>query len=500
MKHKISLLYWLLLGCVTYGQGTLWENNVDGYENIMRYDNVTGKKITCSHPSGSYDVHFALTDMYSVIDVFVATDLIVKDFEIVDRLVFFCGQTSDYSGFLGWFDIDSLFFLGGSAHIDRNLSTLGLKSLDNIEISYAVRGNIHIAGYGDDLGVPARYLAFEAVGNTVSDMQYRTLDLNQGYDIVDMTLTDNYVVYMEHIKSNECTVPFGFGIYLHPFPKYNMFDSPPYTYYYFETIDNHVESFTYNANPYAYVIPDNDDPHYPVPPVMTHYGEDKIAVCSYRRDLNWNLILPPIPSPPLPPPALDPCAGILSYTNTYLSFRTFDLSPLLVSNPIQMTSASLAQLYSGRCISIDAFEYDNMSKHFVVLHRHESSLGNHEHAFTTIDFLTGAPPAFVNSYYQTGYNTITQWMPCDMRIIPNQGFTVSGYSQENHNCIFWQNHIIPVYLNNCERMVPYPMRGILTMESKDVCNINTPTAWLPLLYIWEESIDRIEEDCLILCD
>ena len=133
MKHKISLLYWLLLGCVTYGQGTLWENNVDGYENIMRYDNVTGKKITCSHPSGSYDVHFALTDMYSVIDVFVATDLIVKDFEIVDRLVFFCGQTSDYSGFLGWFDIDSLFFLGGSAHIDRDLSALGLKSLDNIK-------------------------------------------------------------------------------------------------------------------------------------------------------------------------------------------------------------------------------------------------------------------------------------------------------------------------------------------------------------------------------
>lgn len=496
MKHKISLLYWLLLGCVTYGQGTLWENNVDGYENIMRYDNVTGKKITCSHPSGSYDVHFALTDMYSVIDVFVATDLIVKDFEIVDRLVFFCGQTSDYSGFLGWFDIDSLFFLGGSAHIDRNLSTLGLKSLDNIEISYAVRGDIHIAGYGDDLGIPARYLAFEAVGNTVSGMQYRTLELNQGYDIVDMTLTDNYVVYMEHVQSDACTVGFGIGIYLHPFPKYNMFDSPPYYYYYFETSDEGYTSYWVNGEGgnlvmISYLYPLNDDPHYNVHPMMTQYEGDMIAVCSYRRDFNFAQISPP---------QSFPCGGNLTRTNSYLALRMFDLSPLLTINPIQMTSASVAQLYSGECNSIDAFEYDNMSKHFVVLHRHESSLGNHEHAFTTIDFLTGAPPAFVNSYYQTGYNTITQWMPCDMRIIPNQEFTVSGYSQENHNCIFWQNHIIPVYLNNCEKMVPYPMRGILTMESKDVCNINTPTAWLPLLYIWEESIDRIEEDCLILCD
>jgi hypothetical protein len=490
MKHEIILLCCLLCSGVMYGQGTLWENTVNGKNNIIRYDNVTEKNITCSHPGGGFDVHFALTDMNSMIDVFVATDLYVKDFEIVDRLVFFCGQTSDYSGFLGWFDIDSLFFLGGSAHIDRNLSTLGLKSLDNIEISYAVRGDIHIAGYGDDLGIPpARYLAFEAVGNTVSGMQYRTLELNQGYDIVDMTLTDNYVVYMEHVKSNECNVPFGIGIYLHPFPKYNMFDSPPYSYYFFETIDNHVESFTYNANPYAYVVPNNDDPHYSVPPVMTHYGEDKIAVCSYRRDLNFALLSPPQPHP---------CGGNLTPTNTYLTFRMFDLSPLYVSDPIQMTSASLAQLYSGRCISIDAFEYDNMSNHFVVLHRHESSLSNDEHAFTTIDFSTGVPPAFVNSYYQTSFDTRTYWLPNDMCIVPDKQFVVSGEKQ-NSEYVFWQNKIVPASVT-CEQKIPYAMRNIPTMVSKDVYNVNTPTAWLPLLFVWEERIDSIEEENNIICE
>ena len=478
-----------------FGQGTLWENTVNGKDNIIRYDNVTEKNITCSHPGGGFDVHFALTDMNSMIDVFVATDLYIKDFEIVDRLVFFCGQTSDYSGFLGWFDIDSLFFLGGSAHIDRDLSALGLKSLDNIEIFHAVRGNIHIAGYGDDLGVPARYLAFEAVGNTVSGMQYRTLDLNQGYDIVDMTLTDNYVVYMEHVKSDACTVGFGIGIYLHPFPKYNMFDSPPYSYYYFETTDEgHTSYYIYdedgNSVMLSYLYPLNDDPYYSVPPIMTHYEGDMIAVCSYRRDFNFVQIFPP---------QLWPCGGNLSHTNTYLAFRTFDLSPLPGANPIQMTSASVAQLYPGVCKSIDALEYDNMSEHFVVLHRHESSLNNYEHAFTTIDFSTGAPPTSVNSYYQTILDTRTYWSPNDMCIVPGMNFIVSGYEQINYEYVFWQNQIIPASVN-CERQVPYTMWNIPTMVSKDEYNSNTLTSWLPLLFVWEESMDRNEIDSYIICE
>ena len=101
------------------GQGVLREAPIDGFENIMRYDFTSGNHIVYSHPGDGTDVHFAMTDMNFIIDVFVATGLTVKDFEIIDRLVFFCGSTSAGSGFLGWFDIDSLFYLGGSAHIDR---------------------------------------------------------------------------------------------------------------------------------------------------------------------------------------------------------------------------------------------------------------------------------------------------------------------------------------------------------------------------------------------
>lgn len=43
MKHKIISLCCLLWGGVIYGQGTLWENTVDGYGNIIRYDNGTGE-------------------------------------------------------------------------------------------------------------------------------------------------------------------------------------------------------------------------------------------------------------------------------------------------------------------------------------------------------------------------------------------------------------------------------------------------------------------------
>ena len=498
-KRVLILLCLLFPGMMgIQGQGVLRKAPIDGYENIMRYDFTSGNHIVCSHPGDGTDVHFAMTDMNFIIDVFVATGLTVKDFEIIDRLVFFCGYTSTNSGFLGWFDIDSLFYLGGSAHIDRTLSLLGLKSLDDIELYHDLRGGIRIAGYGSDHGASAIYRAFEAVGSTVSSMQYRVLefDIINNSKIVDIEVTDNYVVFMEQLRANRCNLPFGYGVSFHIFPKYNMFGLAPFTYYYFETSDDATTSYYYltpqgNYQLVTYVYPLNDDPYYFTPPAMTHYEGDKIAVCSYRRDFLFTQIFPP---------QLHPCGGNLTHTNTYLAFRTYDLTPMLSSNPILMTSASLAQLYSGNCDTIDGFEYDTLSEHFVVLHRHESSAGIVEHAFTTIDFTTGVPPAVVNSYYQTGFNTITQWMPCNMCIIPNKRFTVSGYNLVNKDYLFWQNCINPDQLNDCERMALYPVQNIPTMISKEEYNFNEPTVWTPLLFIMENDLERIEEECIIICD
>ncbi len=140
--------------------------------------------------------------MNILIDVKVSDNLKVRDFEIIDGLVFLCGESSGGSGFLGWFDINDLFYAGGTAQIDQTLSALGLLTLDNIEVYHDTTGAIRIAGYGVysyyALNVTL-YRAFEAVGTPVAGMQYRTMDLwcaGPFADIADLTVTDNFVVYL----------------------------------------------------------------------------------------------------------------------------------------------------------------------------------------------------------------------------------------------------------------------------------------------------------------
>ena len=504
---KTGLLLLVCLMCnIMTGQGRLVINPMNGKDNMVRYNSFSGYHISCSQPGSNNDVHFALTDLNMHIDVFAATDLIVKDFEILDRIVFFCGERGGGgSGFLGWFDIDSLFYLGGGVHVDLTLSSLGLSSLDNIELYHDQGGSIHVAGYGKmdcpwfppPPGIcapPYLYLAFEAVGSLATGMQYRVLELQDHAcfsEVVDMAVTDNYVVYLERNRSQECYDNYGFGIMLQPFPKFYMFPSPTYPYFYFETTDAHVESAGGLA---SYVVPYQADP-YLVPPRITHTIEDEVAVCSYRRDFDFSTW-------EANPYAL--CGGYLFYSNspTSLAIRTYDFSPLLINNPVPMTNAASAPMTPGEVKGIDGFRYDSQKKHFVVLHRQKNLSSVDEHAVTTIDYSTGVLPSVVFSYYQTAYNTINQWLPCSLCLTTPNEYTVGGYNSVlgNKNYMYWHDNIVNPVTGACDALIRYSMKPIPTMVAKNENNPNNPTSWSPLVFLNVIPVDRVASSCTTICE
>ena len=229
------MFFCLCLLCgMTYGQtGTLYRVPFGGVDNIVRYEPVSGWYVAYSRVAGNEN-HFSLTGLNTLLDVKVADGLKVTDFEILDGLVFFCGENGSGSGFLGWFDINNLFYGGVPAYIDHTLSALGLLTLDNIEVfRNPSTGNIHVVGYGVHAPMTfyKDYRAIEAVGLPTTGMQYRTLDLQSTWhygDLSDIVVTDNFVVYLSSIRSNGLYLPvaanIGVGIYLQPFPKYDMFE------------------------------------------------------------------------------------------------------------------------------------------------------------------------------------------------------------------------------------------------------------------------------------
>ena len=80
MKKTLLFLLVCLTCNIMTGQGSLVMNPLDGTDNIVRFESTSGFHISCSQQGG--DVHFALTNMNMFKDVFVATDLTVKDFEM----------------------------------------------------------------------------------------------------------------------------------------------------------------------------------------------------------------------------------------------------------------------------------------------------------------------------------------------------------------------------------------------------------------------------------
>ena len=314
-----------LLCGMAYGQtGYLYQNDIEGWQDKIRYHSNGGNYVTCSQPSLlARPNHFAITDIHNyMIDAHVADGYFVQDFEIIDDYVFFCGYNGSMSGFLGWFDINDVFYGTGSsgrAHIDATLGTYGIEELDNIEVYYDAGGRIHIAGVGRSFVSGVWYnKAFEAVGYTPNTMQYRVVDLNGSGSFPELTVTNDFVVYLTGERNN-CNI--GIGYMLEPFPKNDMFALPMLPSFLFQTVATGT-----------CIPPDAFDPYLDI--AITHKENNTIAVCNCRCGfvpLSYSL-------------------SFCSYTldnNFWLVYREYDLAPLLAGNPIQMITDNRINLPLG---------------------------------------------------------------------------------------------------------------------------------------------------------
>lgn len=448
MKNNVKKLLMFIIclfSCLVYGQGPgqlLSNFNVHGDKNIVRYSPNDNAFINASRNQPPTGYHFTITDLSTMIDAYFQEDFEVRDMEILGDLVFFCGKDMvSSSGIFGWLNIYNLFHGAGDIHIDKSLSAMGLLSLDNIEVFTEQGGRIHVAGYGihSEMVTPYSYVyteyrAFEAVGNPATGMQYRVADLYGGYhsDIKDMAVTDNFVVYLKCDRAQRCSPYIGIGVDLEIFQKYNMFSATHFTLGQFQNITHHMEYHPYGDHYCSYAVPDNSDPC-SSEAKMVHIEEDKVAVCSYRADLDFSGWSPGGDCLPYPH---DDCIEEVYYNEVrwYLANRVYDMAPVLTNNPVVMATADVAQLPSYLDV-IEDFVYDNQKKCYVVVLRHEKNPGVLETAFITMDYSLGTP-INVDADYEMTVNTAVGWRPTSVCLYGNGEYLVSGNNQISNEHFF----------------------------------------------------------------
>lgn len=466
----LSLFYGMAWGQTT---GELYNTpNVQGVMNVVRYSPTENAYVNASLDPG-LGFNLSLMDLNNIVDLFFSDSYEVRDMEIVDDTVFFCGRDLvNTSGFIGWFSIQELFHTipTGAIHIDNSLSVLGLQTLDNIEVYRDQGRKLHVAGYGFHNIGAYTYKAFEAVGSPATVMQYRVADLYScdiNSQIRDMAVTDHFVVYLQCDRNQLCYPYYGIGIDFEVFPRYDMFMAPTFSLGEFQTIDVHYE----HINGCPYVLRDNSDPH-DLEAKMVHVGGDVVAVCSYREDIKYiNSLFPQYPDCVDCPPH--------EIKTKYLVHRLYDITPLLTNNLVVMTSALEAPLPGGVSDIVD-FVYDKQKGQYVVLHELETSPGVWERAFTTIDFSSGTP-TYITADYQTTASTATVWRPESLCLSGGGGYFVSGFEIVPHTHYCWKSHVNSVD-GNCDVHIQYPMVAIPTMEAKSDPAPMNASSWLPLAF------------------
>lgn len=467
------------------GAGTLTTIPSNGNRNMVRYDAATGDFIVASSLTGGV-IHFIKTDLTNYKEVKIQISGNIFDFEIIDRFIFFCGSNaSSTKGILGWFNIDTLFAFGGNTYIDMDLYTMaGVTLLQNIEVFKKISNSYHIAGYGRDASLD--YVAFEAVGHPYTGMQCRTLLLeydNSKSDILDMTVTDNYVVYLRHETFRPCNPDFVHGLTLIPFEKYDMFNLPIDSAYFFQT----SVFLSYGG----IIYPENVEPAGYGSSNIVHTEGDIVAVCAYRRDndfLNCYLLSGNL------------CDCENAYVRTYLTLRHYDMSPLASNRPVVMTSAYAAQLVNGATGSVPGFGYDNSKRCYVALHNQITTPATmYESGVTVFDF-TGGVPSFTRTEYQTAHSTITEWTPYGLCIDNSSRYLVSGAEKITRvPYYFWMNNVSGSAATSCSSIIYNPVIPLPLIQYKGFVNVNTPAVWTPLSFL-KKGVEVLKDNvCTQLC-
>ena len=466
---KIIIICFCLLYGMAYGQGTgaLYKNSFDGWQSMIRYHKRASNYITYSWALMGSQNHFAITDIMGVIiDANVTEGYFVNDFEVIDGYVFFCGQNASMSsGFLGWFDIDDLFYGTGRVHIDETLSLHGIESLDNIEVYRDRLERIHIAGLGQHIvsGAFVGYKAFEAVGDPATGMQYRVADLSSSDSDPTLAVTEDYVVYVSRI-ANAVSVNYGIGIMLEPFPKDNMFSTPTHPRCMFQTIGYITCTGVPELNAW--------DPYYRQIEAAAKEG-NTIAVCNYRVERV--------------------CSGPVG--GNIMVIREFDLSPLLVSNPIQMTSDSRISLPFG-VSDIRELKYDPLTKHYVVLFHHEVLSGTWRDAILTADYTPGYALSPVRVDYQRAY---PNWMVWSLCLNGSSRYTASGWDNTYYNYHFWQD-VIPSVNGVCTDINWYIVGSKPTDDDKEDVEYSNVVGWYNLNFVMNREVELYSNNNTLICN
>lgn len=389
-----KLLIIALLGFATAlpAQNKVYHVPVQAQNSIVRNYIPDGKWIVYYETSSS-ERHFALTDLNDFHDVTINTDFIVKDFEVIDDTVIFCGTTNNgNSAFVGWFHIPTFFSGSSPFKIDCNLSPTNLNSLDNIEVfRNPSSGFLHIAGYGHDNTLQVNNChSFEAVCSAadLTILNYRTKPLNCIDSILDMTVTDNYVVLggksrFDYNYQNNCP-----EVVIFPFTKYNMLGSLTDTYYHFHT--GHLTN--------------GDEPFQRQMKVTTIIG-DSIATATLKKET------------------------ISGISDIYFVIRKYDVN--FYSNmctPIKVNHGNGPGMIVG-------FEYAKLYNTFYALNRLRY-LPTRMVSFGTIsrfDYTFGVPSVADNDLYQYvgQYHSICQ----------DDGYLATGSDYRNGNLLLYRGKI-----------------------------------------------------------
>lgn len=430
MKRK--LLFILLLSSIfdttIYAQNAVYEVPITSMQSIVR-NYRPDQQWVIFNIDLNWGKQFMLTDLTSTQVVALPYDYRVLDFEIYNDFVIFCGVYRGVQGFLGWFNIQDLFYGGGAFHIDETtLIQEQFLSLENIEV-YGESADVYVVGYGKDLNTSS-YIAFEAKGATLNNLSYRAKPLVCDEIVNDIAVTDKYVVIASTMINHNYQVNTPCGVCLDVYPKTNVLGLAVDQQYLFQT---HIAT-----GPLSPTSPTGSEP-YNNQLLITHKRGDLIAMASYNKTR--------IPS------------------EESFWIKTIDISSgsfvgNFLSTPMDISSAELR-----------GFHYNSLAQSYVSLHHNVAYAGNpFEMVIPTSSTLV--PPFAING---DGYG----------RGVELYNLDIDGPSK--YLAIGWdQQHVMNLFrgsitnVQNCANNISYRCEEINPISNKPPLCRAKASPWYPM--------------------
>ena len=281
-------------------------------------------------------------------------------------------------------------------------TTMGITSLDNIEVYADAYGNTNIAGYGT---VGSRYVGIKyAVGAPSFDY----FDLP--FIPIDITSTNNFVVFAGELNNSGIVD----RILLQPLPKY-------------ASIPTFLPYYSYSVGTATIDEPYNFHLH------IVDIGNDAVATLTHRLESG-------------------------SYFR--MAIREFDVSNAFINYDIPMTAAYLAK-YNYSIGDFYDFRYDATSMTYMVFQNYEVIPSNYQDMVTRINVSSGTPPVVLSDYL-----TVSGQVMKSLSVSDSAMYVVYGYEVINKENVFWKNLQNPVLSGPCLSYDNLPFYSILPIPAE----------------------------------